>query len=85
MKISPLSGSALAVAAVSLALAGAVVASPAMAKGKVHCSGINSCKGTSECKTASNACKGLNECKGHGYISVKSAKACKAKGGEVVE
>ena len=84
MKINARSGSALAAAAISLALAGAVTTTPAFAKGKIHCSGINTCKGTSECKTAKNECKGLNTCKGEGYLSVKSAKACKAKGGTVL-
>lgn len=88
MKITALSGSTLAVAAISLALAGAAT-TPAFAKGKaqvkVHCSGINTCKGTSECKTAGNECKGMNTCKGIGYVSAKSAKACTDKGGAVVE
>jgi len=85
MKISTLSGSALAVAAVSLALAGAAATTPAFAKGKVHCTGVNACKGHGECKTASNACKGQNSCKGQGYVSVKSAKVCEKKGGTVAE
>jgi len=85
MKLTALSGSTLAVAAISLALAGAATTTPAFAKGKVHCSGINKCKGASECKTANNTCKGQNTCKGIGYISVKSAKVCEAKGGAVVE
>jgi hypothetical protein len=85
MKITALSGSALAAAAISLALSGAV-ATPAAAKGaKVHCSGINSCKGKSECKTANNSCKGMNTCKGEGWVSAKSAKACEKKGGTVVD
>jgi hypothetical protein len=84
MKINALSGSALAAAAISLALAGAATTTPAFAKGKVHCSGINSCKGKSECKTAKNECKGLNTCKGEGYVSVKSEKACTKKGGTVI-
>jgi len=86
MKITALSGSTLAVAAISLALAGAVV-TPASAKkmASVHCSGINSCKGKSACKTASNSCKGQNTCKGQGWVSAKSAKDCEAKGGTVVE
>ncbi len=83
MKTKIVSGSALAVASVALALAG-VVATPAVAKkAAVHCVGINTCKGTSACKTADNACKGQNECKGKGFLIEKSAKACEAKGGTV--
>ena len=85
MKANIVSGSALAIAAIALAVGGAAV-SPAAAKGgMVHCAGINSCKGQSACKTASNDCKGQNSCKGHGWLPVKSAKSCVAKGGTVVK
>ena len=85
MKITVVSGAAMASAAVALALSGAVA--PAMAKkaSPVHCSGINSCKGMGACKTASNACKGQNSCKGQGWVETKSKKVCEAKGGSVVE
>lgn len=82
MKMNVVSASALAGAAVALALSGA--ATPVAAKkAPVHCVGINSCKGTSACKTAANACKGQNSCKGQGWIPAKSEKACEAKGGTV--
>jgi hypothetical protein len=87
MKVGIVSGAALAIAAVTMAINGAAT-SPALAKkaaSPVHCAGINSCKGTSACKTASNSCKGQNSCKGHGWLPVKSAKACEAKGGTVAE
>ncbi|HEY8072312.1 MAG TPA: hypothetical protein VIE47_10160 [Methylocystis sp.] len=85
MKTKIVSGTALAAAAIALALNG-VSASPALAKkGGVHCSGINSCKGMGACKTASNACKAQNACKGKGWVSAKSAKACEAKGGTVAD
>jgi hypothetical protein len=86
MKSNIVSGSALAVAAIALAMNGATV-SPALAKkaAEVHCAGINSCKGQSACKTANSACKGQNSCKGQGWLPAKSAKACEAKGGTVAE
>jgi len=86
MKTKVVSGASLAAAAIALALNG-VSTSPALAKkaAPVHCVGINSCKGMGACKTANNACKGQNSCKGQGWQSVKSAKACEAKGGTVSE
>jgi hypothetical protein len=83
MKVNLVSGGAIAVAAVALALSG-MSATPASAKkASVHCVGINTCKGTSACKTAKNECKGQNSCKGEGWLPEKSAKACEAKGGTV--
>jgi hypothetical protein len=85
MKTNIVSGAALAVAAIALAMNGASV-TPALAKkAPVHCAGVNACKGKSACKTASNACKGQNSCKGQGWAPAKSAKACEAKGGTVAE
>jgi hypothetical protein len=85
MKTNIVSGATLAVAAIALAVNGVAV-SPALAKkAGVHCSGINACKGKTACKTANNACKGQNSCKGQGWAPAKSAKACEAKGGAVVE
>ncbi len=84
MKSKVRSGAALAIAAVSLALAGAVT--PAAAAGaKVHCFGVNSCKGKSECMTPKNSCAGANACKGQGWISMDSADACKSAGGKVLD
>lgn len=87
MNAKIVSGASMAAAAIALVLSGAASA-PAHAKKmskSVHCSGINSCKGTSACKTANNACKGMNSCKGQGWMPEKSAQACEAKGGKVVE
>lgn len=86
MKTNIVSGSALAVAAIALAMNGAAV-SQARAKTAVpvHCAGINSCRGQSACKSANNACKGQNSCKGQGWLPAKSAKACEAKGGTIAE
>jgi hypothetical protein len=86
MKANIVSGATLAVAAISLAMSGAVVR-PALAKkaAPVHCAGINSCKGQSACQSASNACKGQNSCKGQGWLPAKSAKACEAKGGTIAK
>lgn len=78
------STAAIAAAALTLALAGNAMTTPASAAGGVKCAGINSCKGTSSCQTANSACKGLNSCKGKGWITARSAKACKAKGGKVI-
>lgn len=86
MKADIISGQGLAIAAVSLALSGAMIA-PAFAKPPppVHCSGINSCKGKSVCKTANNACKGMNSCKSQGLTMAKSKEACEKTGGAVVD
>ncbi len=84
MKNITRSGAALAVAAVSLALAGA--ASPAAAAtAKVHCLGVNSCKGKSDCMTPKNSCKGMNACKGQGWVFKHPEQACKADGGKVID
>lgn len=87
MNAKIISGASVAAAAIALVISGAATA-PALAKKMsktVHCSGINSCKGTSACKTANNSCKGMNSCKGQGWLPEKSAKACEAKGGKIVE
>jgi hypothetical protein len=87
MNAKIVSGASMAAAAIALVLNGGTPA-PALAKKMsktVHCSGINSCKGTSACKTANNSCKGMNSCKGQGWLPEKSAKACEAKGGKVIE
>jgi hypothetical protein len=82
MKQTKISGAALAVAAMSLALAGGMTPAKAQ-EGKVHCLGANSCKGKSECHTPKNACKGMNACKGKGWVYMDSAKACTDEGGTV--
>jgi hypothetical protein len=84
MKNKSRSGAALAIAAVSLAIAGGV--SPAAAEtGKVHCFGVNGCKGKSDCMTPKNSCKGANACKGQGWVYKDSAKACESEGGKVID
>ena len=81
MKISISSGSALAAAAATLLLAGAV-ATPSFAAedAKGHCVGGNACKGTSACKGANNACKGQNACKGKGVSETTQADCEKIEG-----
>lgn len=80
MKQFTKSGAALAAAAFSLALAGAVA--PAQStEAKVMCMGVNACKGQSECKTAASSCKGLNACKGQGFLGLTEAE-CSAAGGK---
>jgi len=73
-----------AAAAALIALSGAAISGPAMAKGAnvVHCYGVNSCKGTSDCKSGTHDCKGQNDCKGQGF-KAESAKQCKADGGSL--
>lgn len=84
MKQNMNSGAALAITAVSLALAGAVT--PAVAQtAKVHCLGANSCKGKTDCHTPKNACKAMNACKGKGWVFKESAKACEEAGGTVLD
>ncbi len=83
MKMTIMSGSSIAVAAIALAMSGVSVAPSSAKSAGVHCMGINTCKGTSACKTASSACKGQNSCKGQGWLPEKSAKACTKKGGTV--
>ena len=84
MKNNTRSGAALAIAAVSLALAGATPAAAAT-PAKVHCLGANSCKAKSDCMTPKNSCKGMNACKGQGWIFVESEKACADAGGKVMD
>jgi hypothetical protein len=84
MKNNTRSGAALAIAAVSLALAGATPAAAAT-PAKVHCLGANSCKAKSDCMTPKNSCKGMNACKGQGWVFVESEKACADAGGKVMD
>lgn len=76
-------GSALAIAAVSLILSGAVSTMASATTGNVRCLGVNSCKGKSNCHTPKNSCKGKNACKGQGWIYTESAEACRDAGGKV--
>jgi hypothetical protein len=81
MKIRVNSGSAIAAAAATLLMAGAVSApSFAADEAKGHCMGANACKGTSACKSASNACKGQNACKGKGFTEMTKAECEKIEG-----
>jgi hypothetical protein len=84
MKHIGTNGNAIAAAALTLAMTSAFLVAPASAAASVKCAGINSCKGTSACATAKSACKGQNACKGQGWISLKSAKVCKSRGGHVL-
>ena len=84
MKNYTRSGAALAIAAVSLALAGAAMP-VAAATGKVHCLGVNSCKGKSDWMTPKNTCAGMNACKGQGWVFKDSEKACLDEGGKVID
>lgn len=87
MKKKAINGAAVAVAAVSIALAGGV-STPAKATspaGNVRCFGVNSCKGKSDCHTPKNACKGSNSCKAQGWLYVETAKACEDANGRVLD
>lgn len=83
MKKNAINGATLAIAAVSIALAGTAPVAKAAAAGRVHCLGANGCKGKSDCHTPKNACKGRNACKGQGWVYQESAKACEDAGGTV--
>jgi uncharacterized membrane protein len=73
MKMTKLSGAAIAASAFSLVLAGAVAApTPAEAQ-TVKCFGANACKGQNACKSSKNACKGTNACKGQGWVAMSKA------------
>jgi hypothetical protein len=85
MKNDRLNGSALAIAAVSLVLVGAVAPAAAATAGKIHCLGANSCKGKSDCHTPKNACKGMNACKAQGWVFKETEKACEEAGGKVLD
>jgi uncharacterized membrane protein len=81
MKLTVRSGSAIAAAAASLLLAGAVSV-PAFAADDAagHCVGANACKGQSACKTATSACNGQNACKGQGFTETTKDECDKIEG-----
>ena len=88
MKMTVRSGAALAAAAASLMIAGAVAAAPTMqiaADAVGHCMGANACKGKGACKGASNACKGQNACKGKGYLEMTKADCEKIEGASYID
>jgi hypothetical protein len=84
MKLVAKSSAALAAAAFTLAVTGAVFTAPPAEAAQVKCQGVNACKGQAACKGESNSCKGQNACKGQGWINA-TAEQCKAWGGTVVE
>ena len=87
--VKKLSGIALAAAAASLLLSGAVnAADPApatTAEAKIKCAGVNECKGKTACKSASNECKGKNSCKGKGFLEMSKTDCTTNKGTELKE
>jgi hypothetical protein len=87
MKISVKSGSAIAAAAASLLMAGAIIAptTQAVADAKGQCVGANACKGQSACKTATSSCKGQNACKGKGFLEMTKAECEKIEGANYIE
>ncbi len=84
MRNNTRSATALAIAAVSLALAG-VVTPVTAATAKVHCLGVNSCKSKSDCMTPKNSCAGRNACKGQGWVFKDTEKTCMDEGGKVID
>lgn len=77
MKMTTVSGAAIAAAAAGLLLSGATVtpagaAMPAMG----HCMKANACKGLSACKGGS---PGMNACKGQGF-AMTAEEQCKKAG-----
>ena len=87
--VKKLSGVALAAAAASLLLSGAVTAGEAAAvkstDATIKCAGINSCKGQTACNSATNECKGKNSCKGKGFLKVSKEDCVAKKGTELAE
>jgi len=78
-------GAIIASAVASMfSLAAFAADAPAKAGGDVKCTGVNECKGKGACAGADSSCKGQNACKGKGWVTMKSEKDCKAKGGSVV-
>lgn len=78
-------GIAIATAVAAMMAAGTLTAAAqdkAKASG-VKCAGVNDCKGKGACKSAQNDCKGKNACKGKGFVEMKGAADCTAKGGKV--
>ena len=85
MKTDRCKGATLAVAAISIVLAGAAPPAKAASTGKVHCLGANSCKGKADCHSPKNACKGMNSCKGQGWVFKESVAACEEAGGKALD
>jgi hypothetical protein len=81
MKITKLTGVALAAGAASLFAVAPAFADDASTP-MVHCKGANACKGKGACKTSENACKGKNGCKGKGMAQM-SKEDCEKAGGTV--
>ena len=82
MKLTPISGAAIAAAAAALIASTTLVSTTASAVDyKVKCFGLNACKGHGSCKSTANGCKGQNACKGMG-VSMMSKSKCIAKGGK---
>jgi hypothetical protein len=78
-------GVMIATAVAALAVSGSLTAA-AQDKSKmepIKCVGVNDCKGKGGCKSAQNDCKGKNACKGKGFVEMKDAADCTAKGGKV--
>jgi hypothetical protein len=82
MKLDSKSGTALAIAAATLFLAGATVSTSTTtyAADEGHCVGANACKGQSACKGGNHSCKGLNACKGQGFAEMTKGDCAAAKG-----
>ena len=82
MKMTVISGSAIAAAAAALVVGSALPTAPAQsANYTVKCFGLNACKGNGSCKSLGNACKSQNACKGQG-VKMLPKSACLAKGGK---
>lgn len=76
------SGASLAIAAVTLMLAGVSLPQTASADDIIgRCFGVNACKGQGACKSEKNSCKGQNSCKGAGFVEMSQAD-CDLKSGK---
>lgn len=78
----------VASAALALLACASTKPSPAAPSGTtastVRCQGINECKGHGECSGPGHPCGAHTSCKGQGWLTVKSADECTARGGKVL-
>ena len=76
MKMTTVSGAAIAAAAAGLLMSGAAINVAGAKEAMGHCMAANACKGLSACKGGK---PGLNACKGQGFAMTAEAQ-CKKSG-----
>ena len=75
MKVTTISGAAIAATAAGLLISGAAVQTAVAKEAMGHCMKANSCKGLSACK---GGAPGMNACKGQGFAMTAEAPCTKA-------